>query len=152
MTSQPALPFLDRLRRILKPLFNTRAMGVYLLLFAILIGLATFIENDFGTSAAQKVIFQAWWFELLLVLLGLTVAVNIVTFRMIPQKKWALLIFHAAILVIILGAGITRYWGYEGMMHIREGSSSQEFLSRETYLTFEAEKGGQSFRFAEPVL
>ncbi|GAB4421077.1 MAG: hypothetical protein OHK0039_35410 [Bacteroidia bacterium] len=96
-------------------------------------------------------IFQAWWFELLILLIGLTVVVNVFTFRMIPQRKWALLIFHLAILVIILGAAITRYWGFEGMMHIREQATADTFLSRETYLTFAGEKNGQRFAFAEPV-
>ena len=45
------------------------------------------------------------------------------------QKKWAILTFHAAMIIILIGAGVTRYFGYEGMMHIREGSSSNSFLS-----------------------
>jgi hypothetical protein len=47
-------------------LSSTRAAGMYMLLFAIAIGVATFIENDFGTSAAQELIFKSHWFELLL--------------------------------------------------------------------------------------
>ncbi len=45
-------------KRILNALFNTRAAGVYILLFAFAIGIARFIENDFGTDSAQKVIFK----------------------------------------------------------------------------------------------
>jgi cytochrome c-type biogenesis protein CcsB len=133
-------------------LFNTRAAGLYMLLFAAAIGIATFVENDFGTSSAQKVIFQARWFELLLVLFGITIMVNISRFRMIQQKKWAVLTFHLAIVVILIGAGVTRYFGYEGVMHIRENDSSNTFLSAETYLEFEAQKNSRSFRFDEPVL
>ena len=53
------------LKRISDFMFSTSAAGLYILLFAISIGVATFIENDFGTSAAQKVIFKSHWFELL---------------------------------------------------------------------------------------
>jgi len=74
--------------------------------------LATFIENDFGTPAAQKVIFQTRWFEILLVLFGISIATNIVRFRMIKQKKWAILTFHASVLVILLGAGAGIGWLY----------------------------------------
>ncbi|MBT8302481.1 MAG: hypothetical protein KJO63_14215, partial [Maribacter sp.] len=69
--------FIDKIKKYLSPLFNTRAAGLYILLFAAAIGTATFIENDFGTSAAQKVIYKSWWFELLLVLFAITIITNI---------------------------------------------------------------------------
>lgn len=138
--------------RFLAPLFNTRAAGLYLILFATVIGIATFIENDYGTSSAQKVIFQAWWFELLLFLFGGAIMVNVFRFRMIQQKKWAILTFHLAIIVILAGAGITRYFGYEGIMHIREKAAANTFLSAETYLQLEVRKEGRSYHIDEPVL
>ncbi|GIV31646.1 MAG: cytochrome c biogenesis protein [Saprospiraceae bacterium] len=138
--------------KIFATLFSMRAAGMYMIAFAAAIGIATFIENDFGTSSAQKLVFQARWFEVLLALFAICLIVNIVRYRMVQQKKWTILTFHAAMIVILLGAGITRYFGYEGMMHIREGDTSNTFLSRETYLIFEAKKGDQLFRFHEPVL
>lgn len=140
------------LKKIVNRLFSTSAAGLYMILFAAAIGVATFIENDFGTSAAQKVVFKTKWFELLLVLFGITLIVNIFRFRMIQQKKWAILTFHAAMVIILIGAGVTRYFGFEGMMHIREGSASDTFLSAETYLLFEARNGQETFRFDAPVL
>jgi len=112
-----------KIKKALNVFVNTRAAGVYFILFAASIAIATFIENDFGTSAAQKVIFKAWWFELLLALFGLTIIVNIFKFRMIQQKKWPLLMFHSAIVVIIIGAGVTRYFGFEGVAHSRKRNS-----------------------------
>lgn len=133
-------------------LFSTTAAGLYMLLFGFVIGWATFIENDFGTSAAQKFIFKSWWFELLLALFGSTLLVNIIRFRMLQQRKWAVLMFHSAIIIILLGAWVTRKYGYEGMMHIREESQSNYFLSSEMYLNFEGEIKGSKFSFEEPVL
>jgi cytochrome c-type biogenesis protein CcsB len=141
-----------KIEKLLTPFFNTRAAGLYFILFAAAIGGATFIENDFGTSAAQKVIFKAWWFELLLVLFGVTIIVNIFRFRMIQQRKWAVLMFHSAIIVIIIGAGVTRYFGFEGVMHIRENNSANSFLSSETFLKFEIKKDGATYNFDEKVL
>ncbi len=133
-------------------LFSTSAAGLYMILFAMAIAAATFIENDFGTSSAQKVIFKAWWFELLLALFGISLIVNIFRFRMIQQKKWATLSFHASMVIILIGAGVTRYFGSEGMMHIREKDVSNTFLSAETYLLFEAMKDGKKYAFEEPAL
>lgn len=140
------------LKRKLNPLFNTRAAGLYILSFALAIAIATFIENDFGTSSAQKVIYKTWWFTTLLVLFSITIVVNIFRFRMIVQKKWPLLLFHIAMIVILLGAAVTRYFGYDGIMHIRENEVSNTFLSSDTYLQFKAYKDEQTFEFDEPVL
>ncbi|MFK5880048.1 MAG: cytochrome c biogenesis protein CcsA [Flavobacteriaceae bacterium] len=144
--------FINKFKKVILALFNTRAAGSYIILFAIAIAVATFIENDFGTSTAQKVIFKSWWFELLLLLFSISIIVNIFRFRMIQQKKWALLIFHGAIIIILIGAGITRYFGFEGMMHIRENDSSNTFLSSNTYLKFNVNKNNKTFSFNEPVL
>ena len=140
------------LNKISHYFFGTRAAGVYILIFAIAIAIATFIENDFGTSAAQKTVYKSWWFEGLLALFCLSLLVNIWRFKMISQKKWAVLLFHLAMIVIVVGAGVTRYFGYEGMMHIRENDSSSRILSSDTYLNFEARVGEDTYVFAESVL
>ncbi len=126
---------LERFYKLLISVFNTRAAGLYMLLFAVSIAVATFIENDFGTSSAQKVIFKSWWFELLLFLFGVTILVNIIKFKMIKQKKWAVLLFHASIILILIGAGVTRYFSFEGMMHIRENNTSNIFLSSNSFFS-----------------
>ena len=140
------------LKKISNALFSTSSAGLYIILFAVSIGAATFIENDFGTSSAQKIIYRAWWFELILLLFGISLVANIVRFRMVSKKKWATLTFHASMIIILTGAGVTRYLGSEGMMHIREGSSSSTYLSTETYLQFEATHQGRKYVFEEPVL
>lgn len=142
---------MNMLKKILDKCFSTSAAGLYMILFAVAIAVATFVENDFGTSSAQKIIFKSWWFELLMVLFGITIVVNIFRFRMIQQKKWATFSFHASMIIILLGAGVTRYFGYEGMMHIREGSASDTFLSTDTYLLFETVINGQKYNFNESV-
>ena len=139
-------------KKIAQALLGTRAAGLYFVLFAVAIGIATFIENDFGTSAAQKVIFKARWFELLLLLFGATIVFNIVQYRMVQQHKWALLLFHGSIIVILAGAALTRYVGFEGVMHIRENDTANTFLSADTYLKFQVTKNGTTYNFDEPVL
>jgi len=142
----------DRIWKIFDALFNTRAAGVYILLFAAAIAVATFIENDFGTNSAQKVIFKSWWFELLLVLFSVCLVFNIMRYRMIENKRWALFTFHFSMIIILIGAGVTRYFGFEGMMHIREGDASNSFLSAESFLQFEVQEAQKNYNFYEPVL
>lgn len=103
---------LNSIYKFLFQFFNSRAAGIYMLFFALAIGIATFVENDFGTSSAQKIIFKSWWFELLLIVFSISIIVNIIKFKMVKQKKWTLIIFHVAIVIIVIGAGVTRYFGF----------------------------------------
>lgn len=108
--------------------------GLLLLLFAIASGFATFIENDFGTLEAKARIYNARWFEVLLLLLAVNMAGSIFTHKMYRKEKWTILLFHVSFLVIFIGAALTRYVGYEGIMSIREGATSNELISDETYI------------------
>jgi len=101
-----------------------------LMMFAISIAYATFIENDYGTDTAQTLIYQAWWFELLLLVGVINLAGSVFRYKLVNRKKWAILMFHLAFILIIIGAGVTRYFGFEGSMHIREGESTNQVVSR----------------------
>ena len=113
-----------------------------LLMFAISIAYATFIENDYGTDTAQALIYQAWWFELLLFVGVVNLSGSIFRYKLINRKKWAILLFHLAFIVIIIGAGVTRYFGFEGSMHIREGESNNQIVSEATYISLDANANG----------
>ncbi len=111
-----------------------KMMAILMLIFAVASGYATFIENDYGTMTAQAVVYKARWFEVLLFVLAINLMINIVRFKMIQQKKILILLFHVSFLVILVGAAVTRYYGFEGMMHIREGQSSNQLISSDTYI------------------
>lgn len=120
--------------KILRKLFGVRMALLYLALFALAIGVATFVENDFGTSAAQKWIYKATWFEVLLILFAGALVQNILAYRLIQRKMWPVVLFHLSIIIILLGSAITRFTGFEGVMHIREGQTSNSFYSSESYI------------------
>lgn len=141
------------MKSFLDKLLNERAGMVYIALFAIAIAVATFIENDFGTSAAQKWIYKAKWFELLLLLFALSMTGNMFKYKLIQRKRWAVLLFHLSMIIILLGAGVTRYFGYEGILGIREGASNNTLVSADPYVvvTFQDEQGAQYAAY-EPAL
>ena len=126
--------------------------GVLLLVFAISIGAATFIENDFGAVGAQAVVYKALWFEILLLMLTINMIVVIFTHKLYKRDKWPNLTFHVAFIIILIGAGITRFFGIEGMMHIREGQSSSSFVSDETYISGTILGPEEREQFADKVL
>lgn len=122
--------------KIIKALYSAKTMGVLLILFAVAMAAGTFIENDFGTETARTHIYEATWFEILMLLLCLNFIGNIFKYRLASLQKIPILLFHLAFIVIILGAGITRYRGFEAMMNIREGESSNTMVSMNSYIHF----------------
>ncbi|MGY0427133.1 MAG: cytochrome c biogenesis protein ResB, partial [Polaribacter sp.] len=115
-------------------LYSTRLMAVLFLVFATAMGVATFIENDYGTQTSKALVYNSWWFEAIMLLFVINFFGNIFRYRLYKKEKWPVLMFHLAFLFIIIGAGITRYTGYEGIMQIQEGQTTNKFLSETTYL------------------
>ena len=122
-----------------------------LFVFAAAMGVATFVENDFGTQTARTVIYNAWWFELVMILLGLNFVANIFRYKLYKKRKWSVLLFHVGFIVILLGAGITRYTGFEGIMRIREGESSNTMISDKNYVQVRAIKNGDSINLQKEM-
>ena len=102
---------------------------------------ATFIENDFGTATAWDAIYNSWWFELVMLGLAICFMANIFKYKLLRKEKWATLLFHLAFIIIVLGAAITRYASYGGIMRIREGASSNIVISDTNYLTLSITDG-----------
>ena len=129
-------------KRVGQVLFSTKLMAVLLLIFAVAMAVGTFIENDHGTPAAKAVIYQARWFEALMLLLAINFIGNISRYKLWRKEKWPVLAFHVGFLVILLGAAITRFISYEGIMRIREGSSSDILITDQSYLRLYVESEG----------
>ncbi|NWF66766.1 MAG: cytochrome c biogenesis protein CcsA [Campylobacterales bacterium] len=140
------------LNRFAKVFYSMEAMGAFILIFAFSIATATFIENDFGTDSAKALVYNAKWFEVLLLLLGANLVGNIFRFRLYRKEKLSLFIFHIAFIIILLGAGITRFFGYEGVLHIREGEAQNKIVSEKTYLNFEVVENKNRYSFEKEVL
>lgn len=115
-------------------LFSPIFTGVLFIIFALAMAVATFIENDFGAASARQMIYGARWFELIFLLMIINLAGQVFTFRLYQKKKLTILLFHLAFIIMILGAAITRFTGYEGLMHIREGESSQTVTGSEKFM------------------
>ena len=58
---------------------------------------------------------------------------------MFQIAKIPTLIFHISLIIIIIGAGITRHISYEGSMSIREGSTSNTIVSDDTFFNFKVD-------------
>ena len=118
-----------------------RAMALGLFIFLSAIAIATFIESYETTQAAKLWVYNAKWFEILLAFLSVNLIANIFRYQMWRREKIAVLLFHISFIVIIIGAAITRYISYEGIMPIREGASSNIVYTSDPYLWVQVNDG-----------
>lgn len=133
-------------------LYSTRLMAVLFFLFATAMGVATFIENDFGTQTSKALVYNTWWFEVIMIFFVINFFGNIFRYKLLRKEKWPVLMFHVAFLFIIIGAGVTRYVGFEGIMLIDEGETTNKFLSETTYVNLIVDNNEVQKTKHEPIL
>jgi cytochrome c-type biogenesis protein CcsB len=139
------------MKRIADILFSSRLMAILLALFAIAIAVATFIENDFGSTSARAVIYNAHWFELLLLLGMVNLTGNMLIRKLYVRSKLTIFMFHLAFLLILIGAAVTRFTGFEGTLSIREGEQSGAVLSENAYIGVLTGEGAEARQTEFPV-
>lgn len=137
------------LLKAIKELFSMRMMALGLLIFLAAIAKATFIESDYGTPASKIAVYNTTWFELLLIYLTIGLIVNIFRYQMYRREKVALFSFHLSFIIIIIGAGLTRYVGFEGTMPLKEGETSNLIFSADPYFVVRANDLKNQFIYEE---
>ena len=140
-------------KKITNMLFSMKLTVGLLFGVALVAAVATFVENDYGRETSRAVIYGTHWFEFILFLTGVNLTGSIWRYRMWKSDKIFVFAFHVSFIIILLGAGITRVFGFEGTMHIREGESSSSFLSDRPFLQVESiTPGGRDTARRSPVL
>ncbi len=140
------------INKIYQAFISMKVMIVLTIIFAFSSAAATFIENDYGIETAWALVYGATWFEVLQVALGLNLLGNLFKFKMFQLKKLPVLIFHVGFLFVLVGAAITRYIGYEGIMHIREGTTVNRMLSADSLIQIRALKDNKEYYSEKKVL
>lgn len=120
----------------MKPLFSCGRRRVFLgdarcpflLLFVLLQVLiaATVVEQLMGRETAQTMLYRAWWFYLLWGSLALTITLTLWTYR--RKLNSPTLLLHVALLLIVLGGGMSRLTGWRTMARLHRAGPPVEQL------------------------
>ena len=100
------------------------SMGIAILLMTLLmivLGWATFVENEYGTNVSRFAIYRAWWFDVLLTLLGVNVLCSMLA--RLPWR-WGHIPFvaaHVGVLILLIGCLVTSWYGIESQLTVYEG-------------------------------
>ncbi|MFA7493854.1 MAG: cytochrome c biogenesis protein ResB, partial [Proteiniphilum sp.] len=116
---------MDKLVRFLS---SYKASIILLLVYAIGLAMGTFIEKWMGSQAAKMLIYYSPLFLFLQFLLVMNFILILFSRNFIRRKKWAMVVIHCALVVILLGAMITFVFGKEGQVHIREGEKTDQMV------------------------
>jgi hypothetical protein len=116
------------LDRWLQPLASLRLAVVLLGLLAAVLAATTFYESSYGTEAAQRHVYQAVWFDLLLQLLGINVAAAAIIRWPWRLKQVGFVITHVAILAILGGCLTTHWLGVTGRVVLTEGQQDAKVI------------------------
>ncbi len=119
-------------------------MALIILIGIFAMASATFIENDFGAEVARQAVYNSRWFEVLIFLFAFNLVGSIFKRKLYTKKKFSIFLFHLAFIVMIMGAAFTRYFGYEGTMHIREGQSSSTIATQYKSLNVKLSDGNDT--------
>ncbi len=116
------------MNNIKNTIYSIKTAMFLIVVYAISIAIATFIENDFGTATSKSLIYNSNKFNILHLLLIFVSVGVFIKYKMFTLKKFAVLTFHLGFVVVIIGAGITRFISFEGIMHIKEGQTTNIML------------------------
>ena len=73
-------PMIDFLK---KTLFSTRLMAILFLVFAAALGIGTFVESIYSTSTARIYIYNATWFEAIMLFFVINFFGNMYKYRLL---------------------------------------------------------------------
>ncbi len=135
------------MKKFLESFISSKFTLILLFISALALGTATFIENSYDTPAAKALIYNARWFEFVLLLIVINMIGSIVVFKLYKFERIGGFLFHVGFIVMIIGAAATRYIGFEGTMHIREGSESSEVYTNEPYFIISSPADNYNYDF-----
>lgn len=117
----------NQTKTLLKAVGSAWLAALLLLLVLVAMACATAYESVHGSELALLMFYKSWWFQLLLYLFALNVLGAVLARLPLNRNQIGLVVTHLAILLILGGAWVTKRFGIEGRVEIREGQTAQAF-------------------------
>ena len=102
-----------------------RILAFLYIVLLVVMGAATILEKMEGTEYTWSHIYGSWWFVLLWALLA---AFGIIWLVKRKVRRWPVVILHASLVLILLGALLTHLTAHKGMVHLRIGQQTNQYI------------------------
>lgn len=133
--------------------FSSFRMSVVLLIvYAMLLAVATWVEKYWGTPVAGRWIYRSPFLLFLQLLLVANFLLYAGKHQYLSKNRWGLMFTHLSFIVILTGAVITHFCGEEGILHLREGESAASMMVRDADGQYAEQKLPFSVRLNDFVL
>jgi len=119
-------------------------------LLSVAMACATVFESTHGTENALELFYKSWWFESLLVLLGLNVLSAMIVRYPFSKRHIGFVMTHCSILLVLVGALITQRLGVDGRLFIVEGQSEEAFTVAQETLALSSTSARSSIEIDRP--
>lgn len=119
------------IEKIFNSLASYRTTLLLFVVYAILMAAATILEKFYGTPVAKGIIYYSPLFFIIQLLLCAAFVCTSIRKQLFTVKKWHYSLLHGAFIIILAGAGVTHFWGKEGIIHLREGEKCDFFWLKE---------------------
>ena len=108
-----------------------RIVIVFYIVVVAVLAAATIVEKYLGTEYVSEHIFGAWWFSAMWAVLT-----AVATFYFIKRKvrRTSVVVLHLSFVIILAGALLTHLTAVRGVVPLRKGIATNEYLTRDMYL------------------
>jgi len=122
--------------RFFEFLSSLKLAVVVILVLALFLGVATFLEASYDTPTAQYFVYDAWFFKAWLGLLGANILAVVIQRYPWKKRHFSFLLAHFGILILLLGSWITHELGVDGTLRVSEGETAGVLALPGTFLSF----------------
>lgn len=108
-----------------------RIVIVFYIVVVAVLAATTIVEKYLGTEYVSEHIFGAWWFSAMWAVLT-----AVATFYFIKRKvrRASVVVLHLSFVIILAGALLTHLTAVRGVVPLRKGIATDEYLTRDMYL------------------
>ena len=116
--------------QVLKQIGSLWWTNVLLLLLALAMGVATAVESTTSSELAQIQYYHTDWFQGLLALLAVNATASLLVHWPWTTRNFGFVLTHGSLVIILLGAAVTRFFAFDGSIGIAEGESKNTVYDR----------------------
>lgn len=116
------------MKTIKRILSSYKTSVVLLIIYAVILAAATFVEKYHGTDAAKALIYYSPLFMFLHFLMVLNFIFIVFKHKLFNKSRLGLLLVHFSFIIILLGALFSHLTAKEGYIHLRAGEKSNKMI------------------------